>query len=97
MTGHVLPGKILIKRDEIEEKTAGGVILPTNLLEPPSKGTVLITGEGTDNAEMVITIGDKVFYADHAGTPVVLDEDDLNLKGEFVLLEQRHVLFIKRK
>lgn len=98
--GNVLPGKLLVKRDEIEEKTASGVILPTNLLEPPTRGTVMLTGQaqaGKHAQEMVVQVGDKVFYSDRAGTPVILDEPDLSLRGEYVLLDQSHVLFYKKE
>lgn len=88
-TGKVLKDRLLIKQEEALEKTAGGIILPNLEGEKPNVGKVIISESDQ------IAVGDTVYFADHAGKTFVLDEDALSLKGEYVLLVDTQVLFIK--
>jgi chaperonin GroES len=91
MKGKVLKEKLLVRQDEAETTTASGVIIPDIAQEKPKQGEVVIVGDDIDE----ISVGDRVFFADHAGTPLSLQEEELELEGDFVLLGRREVLFIK--
>lgn len=97
MNGHVLAGKLLIKQDSVEEKTESGIYIPTAMAEPPLSGEVLLVGDDRPNQPMEIKVGDRVLFADHAGTEVVINEPDIDLKGTFILLDQNNVLFYTKK
>lgn len=73
-----LNDKILVKRVDAEEKTAGGIFLPDNAREKPRQGKVLSVGEGKrlDNGKRVafqVKEGDKVLFTSYAGNEVVVD------------------------
>ena len=95
-SGHVLPGKLLVKQDDGLEKTPGGIYIPDTINEKPKRGEVIITGPSTDRHPMHIEVGDIVFWPDHAGTEYTLEEKELSLDGPYVLLDQGQVLFIKK-
>lgn len=97
ITGHILPGKVLVRQDDLDEKTDAGVIIPAQILEKPHSGTVVVVGEDTEHIKHYVKVGDNILYADHAGTPLKLEDPDLDLHGDFVLLEQSQVLIYKRK
>lgn len=95
-TGKVLNGKLLVKQDDAMEKTQAGIYIPDTNKEKPKKGVVIVAGEPL-SGDKQIQEGDRVFFADHAGREIALDEDDLSIQGEYVLLDQAQVLFIKTK
>ena len=94
--GFVLPGKLLVKQSEGRDKTEGGIIIPDSYNEKPFMGEVVITGESTKRIEMVVGVGDTVYWPDHAGTLYEFSEPELELRGEYILINQTDVLFIKR-
>jgi chaperonin GroES len=76
----VLPlnDKVLVKRLEAQEKTAGGILLPDTAKEKPKQGEVLSLGEGKrlDNgkrAPFQIKVGDRVLFTSYAGSEVTVD------------------------
>jgi len=95
MAGKVLNGKILIKQDEFQ-KTKGGIIIP-GTVEKPRSGTVVAVGGDTPKTKMEVEVGDRVLYDEHSGTTVILEEEDFENHGEFILLDQHNVLFYKTK
>ena len=86
-----LNDRILVKRLESEEKTAGGLYIPDTAKEKPSKGEVIAVGPGKvdDNGNSVaLTVkkGDMVLFNKYAGTEVKLDGvDHLVLREDDVL------------
>ena len=93
----VLNDRVLVKRDAKEDKTASGLILPTEAKETPNSGTVVIVGEGRYSTEtgilmpMTVKQGDKVLFSRFGGQEVtVKDETYLVLREEeiFGILEQ---------
>ncbi|OUO50434.1 co-chaperone GroES [Desulfovibrio sp. An276] len=86
-----LNDRILVKRLESEEKTAGGLYIPDTAKEKPSKGEVIAVGPGKvdDNGNRVaLTVkkGDMVLFNKYAGTEVKLDGvDHLVLREDDVL------------
>lgn len=90
-TGNVLKGRLLVKQFEAEKVTDGGIIIPDVNQEKPNTAKVVIS------AGEQVGVGDTVYFSDHAGTPVVLEEEALSLNGEFILLMETQVLFIKKE
>ena len=68
-----LGDRVLLKKEEAEEKTASGIIIPDSAKEKPLKGEVISVGNGTKDEEMVVKVGDTVLYGKYAGTEVELD------------------------
>ena len=93
MIGKVLDGMILVRQDDPEEVTEGGIIIPDTAKEKPKQGVIVVSGKPLKRKQM--DVGDRVLFADHAGTVINLDDKELDLQGEFVLLKQDQVLFIK--
>lgn len=68
-----LHDRLVVKPIEAEEKTAGGILIPDNAKEKPTKGEVLAVGEGKalDNGTVrapKVKVGDKVIYGQYAGS-----------------------------
>lgn len=72
-----LHDRVLVKRVESEEKTAGGLFIPDTAKEKPSKGEVIAVGPGKvengNRIEMSVKAGDLVLFNKYAGTEVKLD------------------------
>jgi chaperonin GroES len=82
-----LNDKVLVKRLEAEEKTAGGIVLPDTAKEKPKQGTVLAIGEGRrlDNGSRAphqVKVNDKVLFTSYAGNEVNVDGEDYLLMSE---------------
>src|SRR5438128_2545289 len=76
-----LNDKIVVKRLEAEEKTAGGIVLPDSAKEKPKQGKVLSLGDGKllDNGERApfqVKEGDRVLFTSYAGNEVSLDGEE---------------------
>ena len=73
-----LNDRVLVKRLESEEKTAGGLYIPDTAKEKPSKGEVIAVGPGKSaddgkRIEMAVKKGDMVLFNKYAGTEIKLD------------------------
>jgi chaperonin GroES len=82
-----LHDRIVVKRIEAEEKTAGGIIIPDTAKEKPSQGEVIAVGPGgRDEAGKLIPIdiqvGDRVLFGKWSGTEVKIDGEDLLIMKE---------------
>ena len=86
-----LGDRILVKRLEADETTAGGIVLPDAAKEKPKQGEILAVGEGNLNDDgertpLQVKVGDTVLFSSYAGTEVtVADEEYLIMKEEDVL------------
>ena len=75
--------RILVKVEEGDEKTAGGIYIPDTAQEKTQNGVVSAIG---DDEEIKVKVGDKIIYDKYAGTSVkVGDEEQLILKAADVL------------
>ena len=78
-----LNDKIVVKRLEAEEKTAGGIVLPDTAKEKPQKGKVLAVGDGKVNEDtgkrtpLDVAEGDEVLYSKYGGTEIKVDGEEL--------------------
>ena len=82
-----LHDRIVVKRIDAEEKTAGGIIIPDTAKEKPSQGEVIAVGPGgRDVAGKLIPIdikvGDRVLFGKWSGTEVKIDGVDLLIMKE---------------
>ena len=86
-----LGNRIVVKRIEAEEKTAGGIVLPDTAKEKPKQGEVVAVGEGSRTEDgnvvpMQVKKGDRVVFASYAGTEVTLGtEEYLIMKEDDIL------------
>lgn len=82
-----LNDRILVKRLEGEEKTAGGIIIPDSAKEKPAEGEVVAVGPGKLNdagerVSMDVAVGDRVLFSKYGGTEVKLDGEDFLIMRE---------------
>ncbi len=82
-----LNDRILVKRLEEEEKTAGGIIIPDSAKEKPAEGEIVAVGPGKmndsgDRVAMDVATGDRVLFSKYGGTDVKLDGDDFLIMRE---------------
>jgi chaperonin GroES len=82
-----LHDRVLIRRVEAEEKTAGGIIIPDTAKEKPMEGEVVSTGPGARGEDgkiqpMDVKAGDLVLFGKWSGTEVKLDGEDLIIMKE---------------
>jgi len=91
MTIRPLHDRILVKRLEKEQKTAGGIIIPDTAKEKPQEAKVVAVGSGKrlDSGEiraLEVKAGDVVLFSKYAGTEVKIDgEEHLILREEEIL------------
>ena len=84
--------RVLVKRVDSEEKTAGGIYLPDTAKEKPQEAEVLSVGIGKDDegkdVKDLFTVkkGDKVLISKYGGTEVKLDGDDVLIINETDIL-----------
>jgi chaperonin GroES len=86
-----LEDRIVVKRLEAEEKTAGGIVLPDTAKEKPQKGEVLAIGPGKmmddgKRAPMEVSVGDKVLFGKYSGTEVKVSGEECLIMRESDLL-----------
>ena len=76
MTLRPMSDNVLLKQNDANETTVGGIILATATKEKPAIYTVVAVGPGTKDVEMLVKAGDKVVVSKHVGTDVTLDKID---------------------
>ncbi len=91
MTFTPLHDRVLVRRIEAEEKTAGGIIIPDTAKEKPQEGEVVAVGKGAkdedgDRIEMDVKIGDKILFGKWSGTEVKVAGEDLIIMKESDIL-----------
>ncbi len=82
-----LHDRVLVRRIDSEEKTAGGIIIPDTAKEKPSEGEIIAVGEGLrddDGKRMPLDVkaGDRVLFGKWSGTEVKIDGEDLLIMKE---------------
>jgi len=82
-----LHDRVLVKRLESEEKTAGGIIIPDTAQEKPQECLIVAVGSGAKSEDGKVTpldvkIGDKVLFGKWSGTEVKVDGEELCIMKE---------------
>ena len=80
--------RVVVRRNEEEQTTAGGILLPGSAKEKPNQGEVVAVGEGKllDNGDvraLAVKVGDKVVFGQYAGSNTIeVDGEELIIMGE---------------
>ncbi|MCT6879961.1 MAG: co-chaperone GroES [Commensalibacter sp.] len=82
-----LHDRVVVRRLNSEEKTAGGIIIPDTAKEKPQEGEVIAVGPGARNEQgqvvpLEVKEGDKVLFGKWSGTEVKLDGEELLIMKE---------------
>jgi chaperonin GroES len=82
-----LHDRVVVRRIEADQKTAGGIIIPDSAQEKPSEGEIVAVGEGArdedgDRIPMDVKAGDRVLFGKWSGTEVKIDGEDLLIMKE---------------
>ena len=82
-----LHDKVLVKRTEEEEKSAGGIVLAGSAAEKPSQGEVVAVGPGkkTENGDVSpvgVAVGDTVIFGQYGGNEIKIDGDEYLILSE---------------
>ncbi len=86
-----LHDRVVVRRIEADEKTAGGIIIPDSAKEKPAEGEVVAVGTGAraDDGSitaMEVKAGDRVLFGKWSGTEVKIDGEDLLIMKESDIL-----------
>jgi chaperonin GroES len=82
-----LQDRVVVRRVEQDQKTAGGIIIPDTAQEKPMEGEVLAVGPGARTEDgkvhaLDVKVGDRVLFGKWSGTEVKLDGEDLIVMKE---------------
>ena len=82
-----LHDRVVVKRIDAEDKSAGGIIIPDTAKEKPSRGEVIAVGPGgrDDNGKLIaidLKAGDRVLFGKWSGTEVKIDGEELLIMKE---------------
>ncbi len=85
--------KVLVKRLEAEDRTAGGIVLPDTAKEKPKRGTVLSVGDGKlldtgKRQALQVKKGDQVLFSSYSGTEIKVNGE------EFLIVDEGEILAI---
>jgi chaperonin GroES len=88
-----LADRVVVKKLEAEDKTAGGIVLPDTVKEKPQQGEVLAVGPGKldekgNRQPMEVKVGEKVLFAKYTGTEVKIDG------VEYLILAEKDILAV---
>jgi chaperonin GroES len=86
-----LHDRVLVRRIEVEEKTAAGIIIPDTAKEKPAEGEVLAVGPGARGEDgkispLDVQVGDRVVFGKWSGTEVVIEGEDRLIMKEADIL-----------
>ncbi|MDR1498754.1 MAG: co-chaperone GroES [Rickettsiales bacterium] len=79
--------RVIVRRNDADEKTAGGIIIPDTSKEKPSKGEIVAVGDGARDDKgnlipMTLKVGNKVFFTKWGGTEIKIDDEELLIMKE---------------
>lgn len=86
-----LGDKVVVERDTVEEKTAGGIYIPDSAKDKPSRGTIIAVGTGKllddgTRGSLQVKKGDRVLFTSYAPETIKLDDEELLLMSESDIL-----------
>ena len=86
-----LNDKIVVKRLEAEEKTAGGILLPDTAKQKPQRGRVLAVGPGKlresgERSTLAVAKGDEVIYGRYSGNDIEVEGREIKIMREADIL-----------
>jgi len=86
-----LHDRVVVRRLEAEEKTAGGIIIPDTAKEKPMEGEVVAAGPGSRGEDgklqpLDVQVGDRVLFGKWSGTEIKIDNED------FVVMKESDIM-----
>jgi len=86
-----LHDRVVVRRLESEEKTAGGLIIPDSAKEKPAEGEIVSVGAGArdesgNRISMDVKAGDKILFGKWSGTEVKINNEDMLIMKESDIL-----------
>jgi len=87
MTFRPLHDRVLVRRIEADEKTAGGIIIPDTAKEKPQEGEIIAVGPGARDesgklVDLDVKVGDRILFGKWSGTEIKLNGEDLLIMKE---------------
>jgi len=83
--------RVIVKREEEENRSAGGIVIPDSAKEKPIRGVILAVGAGKvldngDTRALAVKVGDRILFGKYAGTEIKLEgEEVLVLREEDIM------------
>ena len=86
-----LGDRVVVSRDESEDITAGGIVLPDSAKDKPSRGTIVAVGTGKllddgSRGELQVKNGDRVLFTSYAPETITIDDEEYLLMSESDIL-----------
>ena len=86
-----LGDRVVVERDELEEITSGGIVLPDSAQDKPARGTIVSIGTGKllddgTRGEMQVKKGDRILFTSYAPEVINLDDEEYLLMNESDIL-----------
>jgi chaperonin GroES len=88
-----LGDRVVVQRDESEEVTTGGIVLPDSAKDAPARGTVMSVGDGIimrdgSRVALQLTVGARVIFSSYGGETINIDDE------EYLLMRESDVLAV---
>ncbi|HVU87469.1 MAG TPA: co-chaperone GroES [Pirellulales bacterium] len=82
-----LGDRVVVEREESEERTAGGIVLPDSAKDKPARGTIVAIGDGKllddgTRGKLQVKVGDRVLFSSYAGDEFKVGDQELLLMRE---------------
>jgi chaperonin GroES len=82
-----LGDRVVVERDELDDITAGGIVLPESAKDKPARGTVVSIGDGKllddgSRGEFQVKVGDHVLFSSYSGESFKVSDDEVLLMRE---------------
>jgi chaperonin GroES len=86
-----LGDKVVVERDQSEDITAGGIVLPDSAKDKPSRGTIVAIGTGKllddgTRGKMQVKKGDRILFTSYAPETIEIDDEEYLLMSETDIL-----------
>lgn len=89
-SGGIIPlhDRVIVQPAKVEEKSAGGIIIPDTAKEKPQRGTVIAAGPGKPDEPTTVVTGDEVMYGKYAGTEITVEGK------EYIIMRESDIIAI---
>jgi chaperonin GroES len=86
-----LDDRVVVRTNEAEETTAGGIVLPDAAKEKPQRGTVIAVGPGRlldsgERSAISVEVGDEILFGKYGGTDIEVDGEEVKILRESDIL-----------
>lgn len=86
-----LDDRVVVRANDAEETTAGGIVLPDAAQEKPQRGTVVAVGPGRlldsgERSSLSVEVGDEILFGKYGGTDIEVDGEEVKILRESDIL-----------